>query len=373
MILQSLKLTNFKNISSANLDFSAKLNCFLGDNGMGKSNLLDAIYYLSFTKSFTGANDSLMIKRGEEFALMQAVYDRLGATEDLNISLGGNRRKSIKRGGKEYKRFSSHIGLFPSVLVSPVDMDLVTGPSEVRRRLMDMVISQGDARYLDSLIKYTGALENRNKLLRDGSLDGSLFLAYETTMDLHAGYITRRRREFTDRLAAIHSGYYSAITSGDELTSISLATRLDEMPDASLADLLNHYRDRDRLLRFTSVGPHRDDLEMTVDTLPLRRTASQGQAKTFTIALRLAQYDFLHETTGLRPLLLLDDIFDKLDANRVENIINLVTDDNFGQIFITDTNRKHLDEILERVPAEHGMWTVSRGQFIPVSFSNPRT
>ena len=373
MILKSLKLTNFKNISSGNLEFSAKLNCFLGDNGMGKSNLLDAIYYLSFTKSFTGAGDGLMITRGEDFALLQARYDRQGADEDLNVSLGGGRRKSIKRGGKEYKRLSSHIGLFPAVLVSPVDMDLVTGPGEVRRRLMDMVISQGDARYLDALIKYTAALENRNKLLREGSLDGSLFMAYETAMDMYASYITPARRRFVDRLADIHSRYYRAITSGNELTAISLSTKMDELPDSTLADLLNHYRDRDRVLKYTSAGPHRDDLEMTVDTMPLKRTASQGQAKTFTIAMRLAQYDFLHQTTGIRPLLLLDDIFDKLDARRVENIINLVTDDNFGQIFITDTNRKHLDEILARVPAEHGMWGVTGGVFQPLSFSPPRS
>lgn len=364
MILRSLDITNFKNIESAQLLFSEKLNCFLGDNGMGKSNLLDAIYYLSFIRSFSGASDGLVIRRGEDFAILRGVYDRRGIVEDVNIGLGsGSRRKSVKRGGKEYKRFSAHIGVFPTVLVSPSDMDLVTGPGEVRRRFMDMVISQGDTQYLDALIKYNGALDNRNRLLRDDSHDTGLFLAYETAMDMYGKYITDTRRSFVERLGIIHRKYYSAIASGNEATSITLATRLDNEPDASLADCLEHHREHDRAVGYTAVGPHRDDLVMTLDTMPVRRTASQGQSKTFTIALRLAQYIFLCDTTGVKPLLLLDDIFDKLDSRRVENIIDLVSNADFGQIFITDTNRKNLDEILRRHPAAHALWNVTNGVF----------
>lgn len=330
---------------------------------MGKSNLLDAIYYLSFCRSFTGANDSLLIKRGEDFALLQASYIRLGVNEDLNVSLGGHRRKSVKRGGKEYPKLSNHIGLFPSVLISPSDMDLASGPGEVRRRFMDMVISQGDNTYLDALIKYNNALENRNKLLRSDIRDAALFTAYESAMDMYGSIITAARRRFVEKLSQIHRNYYNSITSSSEETSLSLNTQMDNDPDGSLSNILDHRRDRDRMLGFTSAGPHRDDLEMTLDDLPLRRTASQGQSKTFTIALRLAQYDFLSKSVDLKPLLLLDDIFDKLDSRRVENIIDLVSDKSFGQIFITDTNRKHLDEILERHPAEHSLWTVTSGQF----------
>lgn len=364
MILTDLNITNFKNIEAATLDFSDKLNCFLGDNGMGKSNLLDAIYFLSFCRSFTGANDSLLIRRDETFALLQAKYMRKGTVEDLNIGLSTTgRRKSVKRSGKEYQRLSNHIGIFPAVLISPADMDLVTGPGEVRRRFMDMVISQGDSQYLDALIKYGNALDNRNKLLRSDIRDHNLFSAYEAAMETYGAVITAGRRKFVDRLSEIHRHYYSSVTSSDEQTSIRLATQLDNDPDGSLSNILDHRRERDRMLGFTSAGPHRDDLEMTLDGLPLRRTASQGQSKTFTIALRLAQYDFLSRTVGIKPLLLLDDIFDKLDSSRVENIINLVSDSNFGQIFITDTNRKHLDEILTRHPAAHSLWTVQNGRF----------
>lgn len=363
MFLSSLNLTNFKNIASASLEFSAKLNCFLGDNGMGKSNVLDAIYYLSFCRSFTGAPDTLMIRRGDEFALLQAVYMRRGVKEDLNISIGGKRRKSVKRGGKEYQRLSRHIGLFPAVLVSPADMDIVTGPGEVRRRFMDMVISQGDAVYLDALIKYNNALENRNKLLRSDIRDAALFMAYESAMETYGTVITAARRRFVEKLSEIHTRFYKAVTSSDEHTAISLQTQLDNDPDGSLTNILDHRREHDRMLGFTSAGPHRDDLEMTLDDLPLRRTASQGQSKTFTIALRLAQYEFLSAAVDIKPLLLLDDIFDKLDSHRVENIIDLVSRESFGQIFITDTNRKHLDEILSLHPSEQSLWTVENGKF----------
>lgn len=357
MFLRKLNITNFKNIASATLECSPKLNGFLGDNGMGKSNILDAIYYLSFCRSFTGANDSLLIKSGEDFALLQGAYLRHGTPEDINISLGGGKRKSVKRSGKEYTRLSNHIGLFPAVLVSPADMDLVTGPGEVRRRFIDMVISQCEPAYLDALIKYNNALENRNKLLRSDIRDAALFQAYESAMDMYGSAITERRRRFVGELSALHNRYYTAITSGSEQTTLALDTRVGE----SLTEILDRYRERDRMLGYTSHGPHRDDLEMTLDKLPLRRTASQGQSKTYTIALRLAQYEFLRQAVNVQPLLLLDDIFDKLDSRRVENIINLVSESGFGQIFITDTNRKHLDEILTRHPAEHALWTVKNG------------
>lgn len=369
MILRSLSLTNFKNIANATFEFSDKLNCFLGNNGMGKSNVLDAIYYLSFCKSFTGAADALVVRRGEDFMLMQANYLRREAEEDLNVSLGGGRRKSFKRGGKEYKKLSAHIGLFPAVLVAPVDSDLINGSGEERRRFIDMVIAQGDARYLDHLIRYNHNLTQRNRLLRDGCTDTTLYLAIESAMHMSAQYICAARRSHIDRLAEIHRKYYAAIAGEDgEETSLSYRTQLDEHPEeTALLDLFEQNRERDRILKYTSAGPHRDDIELTLSHMPVRRTASQGQQKTYTIALRFAQYEFLCETTGLKPLLLLDDIFDKLDARRVEAIINVVAADTFGQIFITDTNRKHLDEILDHIPAAHALWSVSSGAFSTLS------
>jgi DNA replication and repair protein RecF len=368
MIIRSLSLTNFKNIGNASFNFSNKLNCFLGNNGMGKSNVLDAIYYLSFCKSFTGAPDSLIVKRGEDFTLLQAQYLRRDADEDLNVSLGGGRRKSFKRGGKEYKRLSSHIGLFPAVMVAPVDSDLINGSGEERRKFIDMVIAQGDARYLDHLIRYNHNLAQRNRLLRDGCADTTLYLALETAMQISADYICQARRCHIDRLAEIHRKYYAAVAGeAAEETSLSYKTQLDEYESENpLLDAFEHNRERDRILKYTSVGPHRDDIELTLQYMPVRRTASQGQQKTYTIALRFAQYEFLSETTGLKPLLLLDDIFDKLDAQRVESIIKVVANNTFGQIFITDTNRKHLDEILDHIPADHALWSVTDGSFTPL-------
>lgn len=368
MHLATLRLNNFKNIAQANLDLGARLNCFVGDNGMGKSNLLDAIHYMSHCRSMTGATDAMMVMRGSDWASLECNYSRCGTPEDLLVSLMPSRgRKVFKRGGKEIPRLSQHLGRMPSVLVSPSDMDLVTGPSMARRRLLDSMIGQSDSRYLDALIKYTAALDNRNALLRQGSDNHSLFETYEMAMDRHAAYIRRARAAAVDTLAAIHATRYRAIAGDDSPETPSL-TLTDDAAGTDLALTLDRNRDRDRLLKYTTTGPHRDDLNFALDGMPLRRTASQGQAKTFTIALRMAQYDFMARATGTRPLLLLDDIFDKLDEHRVTNIVSAVTAPDFGQIYITDTNLAHLDRILDHAAAsgwtlfnvDHGTITPSR-------------
>ncbi len=364
MRLERLTLNNFKNIGEAQLELSEKVNCFLGNNGMGKSNLLDAVYYMSFCKSFSGVTDAMLIRRGEDFAMVKAVYRRHDKPEELTLGLARGRRKSFRRGGKEYGRLSEHIGSFPLVMAAPQDMDLITGTGEERRRWMDMVISQSDRRYLDALIRYSQALEQRNRMLRDGIVDHNLYLAVETSMDMSALYIDRIRREWVGRLTVIFNRYYAAIAgSGAEQVSLSYKGALDG--SVSLQDLLDSARRHDEAVRHTTVGPHRDDIEMLIDDMPMRRAGSQGQCKTFTIALRMAQYEFLRDSSGITPLLLLDDIFDKLDATRVERIMSMVTSDGFGQIFITDTNRTHLDEIVSRTGGDYRMWTVSGGEFSP--------
>lgn len=368
MHLDHLTLTNFKNIAELSLDFSPKINCFMGLNGMGKSNLLDAVYMLSFTRSFTGMTDAMVIRRGETFATARALYTRRGEPEELTLGITPGRRKSLKRGGKEYKRISEHIGCFPVVLAAPHDIDLIRGSGEERRRWMDMVISQSDARYLDSLIRYNTALEQRNRLLRDGVVDHNLYLAVELTLDMAAQYIHNARQAWTERLATLVDRYYTAISGPDaEHVSMCYQGSLAANPQAGLQPLLDSARRHDEIVKHTSVGPHRDDIEMLIEGMPMRRAASQGQSKTFTIALRLAQYEFLQQATSLKPLLLLDDIFDKLDAERVERIMNLVTESSFGQIFITDTNRKHLDSIMSRTGGDYRMWEVNGGQFTPLS------
>ncbi len=364
MRLKQLTVNNFKNITEARLQFSPKINCLLGNNGMGKSNLLDAIYYLSFCKSFAGITDANLIKRGEEFMMLRGEYDRKGIDEELTVGMAQGKRKSFKRKGKEYTRLSSHIGSFPLVMVSPADNTLITGTGEERRRLADIVIAQSDSVYLDHLIHYNRALQQRNKLLHDHIVDHSLYMAVEIAMCRSAAYLHRARKEFINQFAEIFYRYYTAIAGSGETPSLSYTSHLNA-PGVTPESILDNARQRDEILGHTSVGPHRDDIELMLDDMPVRRTASQGQCKTFTIAMRLAQYDFLHLSTGMRPLLLLDDIFDKLDASRVERIISIVGDEMFGQIFITDTNRDHLDNIMHMTGHDYRMWTVSDGTFTP--------
>ncbi len=365
MILSGLEAVNFKNIGEARIEPSPKVNCFLGDNGMGKSNLLDAIYYLGMGKSFTGAPDPMIIRRGEDFTMLRGTYLRKGVAEELSVGIRQGRRKTFRRGGKDYKRLSEHVGKFPLVLISPADMDLATGPADERRRFMDMVIAQTDPRYLDMLIRYNRGLEQRNKMLKAGIADRELFLAVEAGMEGSAGYISSVRRDWTTLLSGIFDRYYRLISGTDEQAAIAYTSHL-LAPEASLADIFEQRRSRDAAVGYTTAGIHRDDIEMTLASMPLRRTASQGQIKTYTIALRLAQFEFIKKASAITPLLLLDDIFDKLDAGRVGRIMDAVGSDTFGQIFITDTNRKHLDQLLSRA-GEYAMWHVADGTFEKIS------
>jgi len=331
---------------------------------MGKSNLLDAIHTLSFCKSFTGVTDAMLITRDEDFAMLKGNYLRRDTDEDLTMGLARGRRKTLKRKGKEYQRLSEHIGTFPLVMVSPADIDLIREGAEERRKLIDMVISQSDPRYLDALIRYGRALEQRNRMLREGTVDQTLYDAVEMAREMSASYIVESRREWVSKLTPIFERHYRRISGGNEMPQLNYSTRMAD--GVTLAELLDRERRHDEIVRHTSVGPHRDDLELTLDGMEMRRTGSQGQCKTFTIALRLAQYEFLGKATGMRPLLLLDDIFDKLDADRVERIMEIVEDPAFGQIFITDTNRTHLDEIVNRTAVDFRLWEVTSGNFSPI-------
>ncbi len=364
MQLTSLSIDNFKNIRRARLEFSSKINGLLGNNGMGKSNLLDAIHTLSFCKSFTGVTDAMLITRDEDFAMLKGNYLRRDTDEDLTMGLARGRRKTLKRKGKEYQRLSEHIGTFPLVMVSPADIDLIREGAEERRKLIDMVISQSNPRYLDALIRYGRALEQRNRMLREGTVDHTLYDAVEMAMEMSASYIVESRREWVSKLTPIFERHYRRISGGNEMPQLNYSTRMAD--GVTLAELLDRERRHDEIVRHTSVGPHRDDLGLTLDGMEMRRTGSQGQCKTFTIALRLAQYEFLGKATGMRPLLLLDDIFDKLDADRVERIMEIVEDPAFGQIFITDTNRTHLDEIVNRTAVDFRLWEVTSGNFSPI-------
>ncbi|MDE6277962.1 MAG: DNA replication and repair protein RecF [Muribaculaceae bacterium] len=377
MIVKSLSLTNFKNIAGASVEFSPKVNCLLGDNGMGKSNLLDALYCLSYCKSFSGMTDAMLVRRGDTFAMLRATYQRRGLDEELSLGLQPPRRKVLKRGGKEYDRLADHIGAFPLVLLSPADNALVDVGAEERRRFLDQIAAQDDTRYLEALGRYNSALKQRNAMLRDmggGGADRSLFMAVELQLERAANYLTRGRRRLVGELLPLFEKYNRAIAATDE--GVALVYRSGILDSGlSLTELFERERRRDEILRHTTVGPHRDDLEITIGGLPARRGASQGQIKTITTALRLAQYELLHRSLGLRPLLLLDDIFDKLDAGRVASIMSLLADADgpFGQIFITDTNRQHLDEIVADLPPltpsgepTWRLWSVNAGEFTPL-------
>ncbi len=371
MRLESLTITNFKNIAGASLEFSPKINCLLGNNGMGKSNLLDALYLLSYCKSFAGLTDSQLIRRGEDFAIVAGRYQRRGMPEDLQAVLRPGRRKSFKRSGKEYRRLADHLGAFPLVLVSPADIMLAAGDPSERRRFTDQIASQSDPRYLDALIRYGEATEQRNRLLRAESTDDALFDALELQMDAAGIYLVRHRAATIEALQPIFSAFHEAMAPGEEATLTYCGVFGAESPEpGALAEKLASNRRRDLAIGHTSSGPHRDDVDFRLNGVPVRRIASQGQTKTFTSALRLAQYELLRRNLGINPLLLLDDIFDKLDANRVERIINAVaTGENFGQIFITDTNRRHLDDIvglLDKSHASSRLWNVDEGVFTPI-------
>lgn len=365
MILKHLIAHNFKNIESADVDFCPNINGLIGNNGMGKSNLLDAIYYLSFCRSFSGLQDKQLVKKGETFMMLSGDYLRSGVEEDVKFGFSLGKKKSLKRKGKEYSRLSQHIGLFPLVLVAPQDINLITGASEDRRAFLDKIISQSDKQYLDSLIRYSQLLEQRNKLLKDKHSDSALFEAIEIQMQITADYIAKARRTFVDSFSPIFNDYYSRIADTNEEVCIGYTTTVTES-GTPLTSQFDECRRRDEYLGFTTVGVHRDDIEMQMNGMPVKRIASQGQCKTYVISMRLAQYDFLSRSTGLKPLLLLDDIFDKLDSTRVERIIELVAGDKFGQIFITDTNRSHLDSIMKHINGEYKLMNVENGIFKPV-------
>jgi DNA replication and repair protein RecF len=364
MILRKLSILNYKNIGEAQLELSPKMNCFIGRNGMGKTNVLDAVYYLSFCRSASNPIDSQVIRHDEPFCMIEGEYD-----EDI-ISVGMKRgqKKHFKRNKKEYKRLSEHIGLIPLVVVSPADTLLIEGGSEERRKLMDMVIAQYDRSYIDALSHYNNALQQRNTLLKQASaaevspaaFDPLLMQLWEEQMAEAGEQLFEKRRAFVDELVPLFQQYYEHISGGQERVGLTYVSHCQCGP---LLEVIQRDRHKDLAVGYSLHGVHRDDLEFTLDGHLMKREGSQGQNKTYVIALKLAQFDFLKRTgSKTTPLLLLDDIFDKLDAQRVEQIVRLVSSDNFGQIFITDTNRDHLDQILSTTTLDYKIFHVSQGE-----------
>ena len=357
MILEKLSLMNYKNITEATLELSPKMNCFIGQNGVGKTNVLDAIYYLSFCHSATNPIDSQIIRHGEEFFMIDGTY-----SEDLHISCGFKRgaKKHFKRDKKEYKRLSEHIGLIPIVVVSPSDTLLIEGGSEERRRLMDMVISQYDPTYIEALNRYNKALQQRNTMLKaEEEPDPEVIDIWEEQMAVTGELIYEKRDAFVREMVPIFQRFYERISGNKERVALNYLSHCQRGP---LLEVIQRDRFKDRAIGYSLHGIHRDDLEFMLGDHLMKREGSQGQNKTFVISLKLAQFDFLKRTNSkTTPLLLLDDIFDKLDTERGEQSVSLVASDEFGQIFITDTNRDHLDQILSASSHDYNIFYVDNG------------
>lgn len=358
MYLKKLVLINFKNIAQAEIALSERLNCFVGDNGAGKTNVLDAVYYLSMSKSALTMTDGQSVRHGEDFFVVEGTYaGDSGSNDTVNCSFLRRSGKVLKLNGKEYDRMADHVGRFPVVMVSPQDSVLITDAAEERRRYLNAFLSQLDRDYLASLMRYNAVLAERNRFLKSSS-DEQMLQIYDMQLADHAARIYERRRDIIERMRPLVAEFYRQLSDDREQVEIEYRS---ELASASMGELLLASRERDIVNGFTTSGVHRDDMSLRIGGYPLRKYGSQGQQKSFLMSLKLAQYRILAEVCGERPLLLLDDLFDKLDTSRVENLLTLVAGDDFGQIFITDCNRSRLETILSRAGEKYALFTVEGG------------
>lgn len=363
MHIEDISILNYKNIRELKTGFSPKLNCFIGNNGAGKTNLLDAIYYLSFCKSFFNSLDQLNINHEESFFMLNGNYSRLDSDEEISVGLKKGQKKQFRRNAKVYKKLVEHIGLIPLVMITPSDDNLILGGSDERRKFMDGVISQYNQNYLDDLLKYNRALLQRNNLLKrfasERYFDEELLSVWDMQLIEYGKRIHEQRMEFVEKLIPVFQHYYSFVSQGNEKVSLVHQSGLYEN---SFEDLLKDSMQKDRAVQYTTQGIHKDDLVYYIGDFPIRKMGSQGQKKTYLVALKLAQFDFVKEISGLKPILLLDDIFDKLDQQRVEQIVKVVSGEQFGQIFLTDTNREHLDSIIQKMETDYRIFNVKEGK-----------
>ncbi|WP_136480101.1 DNA replication/repair protein RecF [Cognatitamlana onchidii] len=350
MILKSLSLLNYKNFDSKSFIFNEKINCIVGNNGIGKTNVLDAIYHLSFGKSYFNPVATQNIKHGEDFFVINGDYDKADKIEKVAISLKRGQKKLIKRNGKTYEKFSDHIGFLPLVIISPADRDLIIEGSTTRRKFIDSVISQSDKTYLKALINYNKVLAQRNALLKYFALNHTFnqdtLDVYDSQLTEYGTVIFEKRDAFLKTFIPIFKSRYNAISNDNEI--VDLVYNSDLFED-HLNNLLKSSINKDKALQYTSTGIHKDDLSFNIETHPIKKFGSQGQQKSFLIALKLAQFDFIKKQSGVNPILLLDDIFDKLDEHRVAQIIKLVDNENFGQLFISDTHGERTEDAVKQV------------------------
>lgn len=363
MYLKDLSLIYFKNYEEAQLSLSSNINCFVGDNGVGKTNLLDAIYYLCFCKSYFNPIDSQNILHEKPFFSVAGTFDRNEVEEKVFCGVKRGQKKVFKRNNKEYEKLADHIGLFPLVIISPADRNLIIEGSETRRKFIDGVIAQSDKIYLQNIIKYSQVISQRNALLKyfaaNFTYDPTTLGIYNEQLIVLATKIHRKRCEFMAQFNPIFQKYYNAISGSREKVSLDYKSQLN---DTDLGSLLEENLNKDKVLQYTTCGIHKDDLLFKIGDFPIKKQGSQGQQKTYLIALKLAQFDFIKKIVGYKPLLLLDDIFDKLDDTRVESIVSLVSEHHFGQIFITDTHRDRTEAIVKKIDDSYKIFNVNDGE-----------
>jgi DNA replication and repair protein RecF len=363
MHLKQLSLLNFKNYNEAELTFAPGVNAFVGSNGAGKTNLLDAMHYLSLCKSYFNPIDSQQIKQGADFFMINGVFEKDDQKEVIACGLKRNQKKQFKRNKKEYQRLADHIGLFPSVMISPYDISIIIEGSEERRKFIDNVISQTDTHYLDELITYNKTLINRNALLKliadTGKYDPTLLEVYDEQLIVSGNRIFQKRKAFMETFTGIFNRHYQFIS--DDAEQVALVYESQLLTD-DFAALLRKSVERDRVLERTTYGIHKDDLLFTIHGMPMKKFGSQGQQKSFLIALKLAQYSFLDEQKGYKPLLLLDDIFDKLDENRTLKLMQMVSNNDFGQVFITDTSAGRINRVFDDIGVQIAIFKVDKGE-----------
>ncbi|MFC5282850.1 DNA replication/repair protein RecF [Pedobacter alpinus] len=363
MYLKKLSLVNFKNYDEAELIFVDGANAFTGNNGAGKTNLLDAIHYLSLCKSYFNPIDSQQIKTDRDLFMLQGLFEKNSENELIACGVKKNQKKQFKRNKKEYQRLADHIGLFPLVMISPNDISLILEGSEERRKFIDTVISLTDANYLDELIIYNKALQNRNALLKQiadtGKYDPTLLEIFDDQLIVSGNKIFEKRKAFMQIFTPVFNQHYQYLTEGAEQVELVYESPL---LNDSFASIIKKSLEKDRVLQRTSLGIHKDDLIFQVHAnMPLKKFGSQGQQKSFLIALKLAKYSFIYQEKGFKPLLLLDDIFDKLDDLRITKLMKMVSEDDFGQIFITDTNSERVKSVFENIGTNLNLFQIDNG------------
>lgn len=362
MHLKNISVLNFKNYKEATLDLHSNVNCFVGNNGGGKTNLLDAIFYLSFSKSYFNPSDSQIIGHEEPFMVIQGDFHRLDQNESIYCGIKRGQKKQFKRNKKDYTRISDHIGLLPLVMISPSDSSLILDGSDVRRRFLDLIISQYDRPYLEHVMQYNKAIAQRNRLLKKfaeiRSFDEDSLAIWDEQLIHHGQKVYDGRKYFIENFIPIFQKYYTFIAENNELVHLDYVSQLN---DSNFQEGLLAARNNDRRANYSTVGVHKDDLEFSINGFPIKKFGSQGQQKTYLLALKLAQAEYIQKIVSIPPILLLDDIYDKLDDKRVAKLMEIVSSNDFGQIFITDTHEKRLSNIFKELDIDCRTFVVNKG------------